>query len=244
VFDWLERHTSIQRFYWLVLLILLCCSSIFLYVGVLAVFNFVCFIYPAYQTHKTLEGRYLPGALFDGIEENHSIEVHRYWLTYWCVYGLFKLVEFATDYTLFWSVHWPWQLTLRRGGESPAQSLPAPQTLTAPLPAPLSPVSAPSLTTAHAPPRLPYYDPAKVIFLVWCFHPSSQGCAAVYRWVIRPLFLPREEAIDNGIARLTDGVSQALSEVRGIIVKNVAKRIAGTEDTPKKDRDRDAQRAR
>lgn len=83
-----------------------------------------------------------------------------------------------------------------------------------------------------------------MIFLVWCFHPSSQGCAVVYRWVIRPLFLPREEAIDNGIARLTDGVSQALLEVRGIIVKNVAKRIAGTEDTPKKDRDRDAQRAR
>lgn len=130
---------------------------------------------------------------------------------------------------------------MRRGGESQA---PVPPCATNAHRASACPCACSIAHDCSCTPRLPYYDPAKVIFLVWCFHPSSQGCAVVYRWVIRPLFLPREEAIDNGIARLTDGVSQALLEVRGIIVKNVAKRIAGTEDTPKKDRDRDAQRAR
>ena len=85
------------------------------------------------------------------------------------------------------------------------------------------------------PPRLPYYDPAKVVFLVWCFHPSSQGCALVYRWVIRPLFLPREDAIDRSIARLSASLAQASTEVKQLLLKKVAKRIAGTEDTPRKE---------
>lgn len=104
-------------------------------------------------------------------------------LTYWVVYGLFRLFEFVGDYTLYW---------------------------------------------------LPYYHPMKIVFLVWCFHPSSAGCTIVYSWVIRPFFLPREEQIDRLIHRAHTSLAQACSEVRGIILKKVAKRIAG-EDTPVKE---------
>lgn len=40
--------------------------------------DFICFIYPAYRTFKTLEGKFL-GHQFDGVVEDQSIEVHRYW---------------------------------------------------------------------------------------------------------------------------------------------------------------------
>jgi hypothetical protein len=107
-------------------------------------------------------------------------------LTYWVVYGLFRLFEFVGDYTLYW---------------------------------------------------FPYYHPLKILFLVWCFHPSTQGCAFVYAWVIRPLFLPREEQIDRIIYRAQTSMTQACSEVKGLILKKVAKKIAGgsMEDTPVKE---------
>jgi hypothetical protein len=240
VFDWLERHTGVGRFWWLVLLIALACFGVFWSVGVLAVCNFVCFVYPAYQTFKTLEGKYLApiapvaaqtpevarerasSALYQqqqtpppsspspspapsssssrrslgpmdslhyrplpaSLSDDRSIEVHSYWLSYWCVYGLFRLLEFGTDLTLYW---------------------------------------------------LPYYEPLKVLFLVWSFHPATQGCSLAYRWVISPLFLPREAAIDRAIERLADSSAQAAREVKAIILKKVAKRIAGTDgDTPRK----------
>lgn len=202
-FDYIERHTGVPRFYSAALLATLLCIGIFYFIGVLAVCNFVCFVYPAYQTYKTLEGKYLsPAAASVGnkrsslsadprqrvrvgsIDDDRSIDLHSYWLTYWCVYGLFRLFEFVADFTLYW---------------------------------------------------LPYYDPLKVLFLVWCFHPSCQGCGFVYRWVIRPLFLPREDAIDRAIARLSASMAQASTEVKQLLLKKVAKRIAGTEDTPRKE---------
>lgn len=176
IFDYLERHTGIARFYWFVMLTLIVCAAIFAWIGVIAVCNFICFIYPAYMTYKTLEGNYLPAAQFDGIEEDRSIEVHRYWLTYWVVFGLFRLVEWFMDF-FFW--------------------------------------------------HLTSYHPLKLVFLVWCFHPSSQGCAVVYRAVIRPLFLPRERQIDSAIERFTSSLSQASAEIKALILKRVAKHISG-----------------
>jgi len=187
LFDYLERHTSVPRVYWLMLLLIALSIAIFCWVGVLAVCNFICFVYPAYRTYKTLEGRGLSPSEFRRIDDDESIEVHRFWLSYWVVYGLFRVFEFVGDYTLYW---------------------------------------------------LPYYDLAKIVFLVWCFHPSSQGCAFVYRHAIRPLFLPREQKIDEIIAKLTSAFSQAFREVKGLIVRKVAKRIAGqgakADDTPRK----------
>jgi len=252
LFDWLERHTGVARFWWFLLLVSLACLCVFWYVGVLAVCNFVCFVYPAYQTFKTLEGKYLAPiapvaaqteevrqereralsaltgqqppnsptppppshhvrrslgsssseALLPAyLSDDRSIEVHSYWLTYWCVYGLFRLLEFATDWTLYW---------------------------------------------------LPYYEAGKVVFLVWSFHPATQGCSLAYRWVISPLYLPREAAIDRGIERIGDSVVQAAREAKGIILRKVAKRIAGSaaqDDTPRKPQrasalDRDSRKAR
>lgn len=112
-------------------------------------------------------------------------------LTYWVVYGLFRLFEFVGDYTLVW---------------------------------------------------VPYYHPLKILFLVWCFHPSTAGCAVVYRWVIRPLYLPREDQIDRLIYRAQVSSSQAIGEVKGLILKKVAKRIAGQQDdTPQKGQARKSQ---
>ncbi len=241
-FDYLERHTGVARFYWLALIVSVLSIGLFLYVGVLAVCHFVCFIYPAFQTFKTLEGKYLPlledasasaaaavvspapgeaapaasaaaaaapssrrsrrslsfhSPLTAALSSDKSIEIHSYWLTYWCVFGLFRLVEFASDFL----VH---HLSSTRGNGF-------------------------------------YYEPLKILFLVWCFHPSSQGCAWVYRWIISPLFLPREAIIDAAIARATEGTAQAAREVKAIILKKVAKRIAGTnnsEDTPQKEKER------
>ena len=205
LFDWLESRTGVKRFYCFMLGVTLACAGILTYIGPLAVANFICFVYPAYQTYKTLEGKYLPESMRGqylqesvgvgagnedegSVSSDASVEVHRYWLTYWCVYGLFKLVEFLADVVLA-----PW---------------------------------------------VPYYEPAKVAFLVWSFHPSSQGCALVYAWVIRPAFLPREESIDRAIDRLLDSTQQAGREVKAIILKKVAKRIAGEDgaETPNKDR--------
>jgi hypothetical protein len=47
--------------------------------SIILVSNFICFVYPAYRTFKTLEGKFLPEQQFEGIEENQSIEVHRFW---------------------------------------------------------------------------------------------------------------------------------------------------------------------
>ena len=204
IFDFLERHTAIPRFYWLVVLLLVLCLSMLLWIGPLAVCNFICFVYPAYKTYQTLEGKGLLGSASSSSaatstttpggpsaetivdqEEDQSIEAHQHWLSYWCVYGLFKLFEFGPDLLcMYW--------------------IPS------------------------------YWSGLKVLFLVWCFHPTTQGCSLVYTWVIRPLFLPREDAIDRAIDQFNASVNQAFVEVKGIILKKVARRIAGTDETPVK----------
>lgn len=159
--------------------------------------NFICFIYPAYRTFQTLEGKFLLPGLPTGVEqleqtpgdveEDNAIEVHRYWLGYWVVYGLFRLFEFVGDYTLYW---------------------------------------------------LPYYHPLKILFLLWCAHPSTQGCATVYVYIIRPLFLPNEANIDRLMERISYSTTQTWTEAKGIILKKVAKRIAGEETPNKQEREK------
>jgi len=36
---------------------------------------------------------------------------------------------------------------------------------------------------------LPFYFIAKIVFLIWCFHPNSKGALVVYQRVLGPLFV-------------------------------------------------------
>lgn len=68
----------VSRVHLLLLLSLLFALSPLVSSHVVVISNFICFVYPAYRTFKTLEGKYVAGH-FEEVEENQSIEVHRYW---------------------------------------------------------------------------------------------------------------------------------------------------------------------
>ena len=44
---------------------------------------------------------------------------------------------------------------------------------------------------------LPFYYLAKIVFLVWCFHPATKGAMIIYARVLQPLFGQLESRIEQ-----------------------------------------------
>jgi receptor expression-enhancing protein 5/6 len=83
-----EDKTKIKRTW--VALALIAIASCGLLVGFAAqiICNFIGFLYPAYESIKAIE--------------SNSKSDDTKWLTYWVVYSSFIVVEFFSDYLLFW----------------------------------------------------------------------------------------------------------------------------------------------
>merc|ERR1712048_720886 len=84
----LKKKTKIKRTW--VALALITVASCGLLVGFAAqiICNFIGFLYPAYESIKAIESQ----SKLDDTK----------WLTYWVVYSSFIVVEFFSDYLLFW----------------------------------------------------------------------------------------------------------------------------------------------
>ena len=37
---------------------------------------------------------------------------------------------------------------------------------------------------------IPFYYPSKVLFLVWCYYPTTKGASVVYTMCVKPYFAP------------------------------------------------------
>jgi len=83
-----EEKTKIKRTW--VALALIGAASTGLLVGFAAqiICNFIGFLYPAYESIKAIE--------------SNTKQDDTKWLTYWVVYSSFIVVEFFSDYLLFW----------------------------------------------------------------------------------------------------------------------------------------------
>ncbi len=44
---------------------------------------------------------------------------------------------------------------------------------------------------------IPFYFAIKIVFLVWCMHPTTKGATVIYNAVIRDVFKAHEEKIDS-----------------------------------------------
>jgi hypothetical protein len=178
--------------------------------------NLFCFVYPAYQTYKTLEGKHLtvshttssPISLPDGSiinsdpslslsHNNQGISNHSS--------SPLSTPSIESDASIalhnFWLTYWI-VYGLFRSLEFIADFL--------------------FLRPNNY--LYPYY---KLLFLLWCFHSSTRGCIYLHTYIIRPLFLPREQLIDEKADQIINFISAALFEVRGVILRYIAQYLAG-----------------
>jgi len=59
----------------------------------------------------------------------------------------------------------------------------------------------------------PFYWLAKVIFLAWCFAPIQEnGSQKIYKKLIRPYFLKKQNSIDSALKMGADAVSNLVSD--------------------------------
>ena len=65
---------------------------------------------------------------------------------------------------------------------------------------------------------LPFYHVLKIVFLVWCFHPSSKGALVIYQRVLQPLFSQVEAKVDEVVETKPPGglgVKEGKQQQRG-----------------------------
>jgi len=63
---------------------------------------------------------------------------------------------------------------------------------------------------------MPWYNPLKLLFLIWCFLPVTRGCGFLYSHCVRPLLHAHEERIDRALLRITEHATQASAEIKDI----------------------------
>jgi len=56
----------------------------------------------------------------------------------------------------------------------------------------------------------PLYYPTKMLFLLWCFLPQTQGAAWVYRTIVRPFLMTHESKIDASLQKAIDHIKVKL----------------------------------
>eukprot|EP01035_Chromulina_nebulosa_P022008 gene22008-28491_t len=89
------------------------------------IIDLIGFVYPVYSSIKAIESK----------DKNDDTQ----WLTYWLIFGLFKIVEGVADAIISF---------------------------------------------------IPFYFLSKVLFLIWCFYPSTQGASVIYNNFIKPFVVP------------------------------------------------------
>jgi len=63
---------------------------------------------------------------------------------------------------------------------------------------------------------LPYYGALKLLFLIWCFLPSTRGSGTIYYYILRPLLKHNEESIDRQLDGIAYLVRQITIEVKSL----------------------------
>lgn len=87
-FTILEKKTGVQRKYVAAGVIVISIVSLFVGYASQVICNLAGFIYPAYQSMKAIEST--------------RLEDDRRWLVYWVVYSSLSIIEFFSDWLLFW----------------------------------------------------------------------------------------------------------------------------------------------
>jgi len=119
----LHDKTKLDKAYIVIILALLPLFISFFFGWGEFIIDLIGFVYPVYGSIKAIEAK--------GEETQ--------WLTYWLLFGLFKIVEQIGDAVISF---------------------------------------------------IPFYYPAKVLFVVWCFYPSTKGATTVYNVLLKPYVVP------------------------------------------------------
>jgi len=88
VLNELERKTKVPKFFMVVGASIILVFLIMANIAAAFITNLTGFLYPAYASFKAIESK--------GTEDDTL------WLTYWVVYSFFNLLEFFSDWLLFW----------------------------------------------------------------------------------------------------------------------------------------------
>ena len=67
---------------------------------------------------------------------------------------------------------------------------------------------------------IPFYYFLKMGFLIWCFHPSTQGATIVYNHYIREASKPLTHALDEAGNAVKKASSQVTDKVSGVFKRN------------------------
>lgn len=62
---------------------------------------------------------------------------------------------------------------------------------------------------------IPFYWPTKMLFLLWCVHPSTMGSVWVYERVVMPILTKHERYLDHNIQLLSHAANRTYDEMRG-----------------------------
>jgi receptor expression-enhancing protein 5/6 len=62
---------------------------------------------------------------------------------------------------------------------------------------------------------LPFYWPLKMLFLLWCVHPSTMGSVWVYERVVMPILRKHEVYLDRNLSLLSHATNRTYDEMRG-----------------------------
>jgi len=62
---------------------------------------------------------------------------------------------------------------------------------------------------------IPFYYSFKILFLMWCFLPQTQGAMIIFNRIISPILDRYEADIDEELTRRFRGVSQVIDDVTG-----------------------------
>jgi receptor expression-enhancing protein 5/6 len=71
-----------------------------------------------------------------------------------------------------------------------------------------------ALPCCATPLRIPFYFFFKVGFLVWAYHPSTQGSTVIYNSFIKPYIAPHVSRIDSVLKSTTDAAKSALNKIQ------------------------------
>jgi receptor expression-enhancing protein 5/6 len=67
---------------------------------------------------------------------------------------------------------------------------------------------------------IPFYYFLKMGFLIWCFHPATQGATIVYNHYIREASKPLTDAMDEAGREISYAKKQMTDKVSGVLKRN------------------------
>ena len=67
---------------------------------------------------------------------------------------------------------------------------------------------------------IPFYFFVKIIFLIWCFMPNTQGAKFLYEKFIKKIFDKYEDVLDKYVKKVETGTKNAYEKAKGTLEKN------------------------